>query len=88
MSRRIIDLGYPRRTAKQQLGDLADALYSAIYNMTPRQRSAALRALDGLTTTNCGWILYGLRQVLRGLINDASSSRERNARARARKGAA
>ena len=76
-----------RISAKQRLGDLANALYKAIYTMTPRQRGRAIRALETLTDRNCGWVLYRLREPLLGFINDASSRRERNARARARKGA-
>lgn len=73
------------RSTKERLGDLANDLYSTIYAMTPRQRGRAIRALEGLTHTNCGWVLYRLREPLRGFIDDASSRRERNARARAGK---
>lgn len=71
------------RTIKGRLGELASGLYSEIHKMTPRQRSAALRALDGLTSTNCGWTLYRMSEVLRGFIDDASTLRERKARKRA-----
>lgn len=64
------------------LGDLTGQLYSAVYNLTPRQRTAALRALAGLTQTNCPWHLYRCRDLLRGLIDDASTKRERAARLR------
>ena len=67
---------------RQRLGALTGQLYAAIYNLTPRQRTAALRALDELTQTNCPWYLYQLRGALRGLIDDASSSRERARRLR------
>lgn len=72
------------RTMRAQLGEICSAVYSPIYAMTPRQRSAALRALEQLTQTNCSWILYRMRPLLAGLIDDASSARERKARARAR----
>lgn len=72
-----------RRTIKGRLGELASGLYSEIHKMTPRQRSAALRVLDGLTSTNCGWTLYRMSEVLRGFIDDASTLRERKARKRA-----
>lgn len=76
------------RTAKARLGELSNALYSGIRNMTPRQRGAALRALDAVNDCNCGWTLYRMREVLRMFIGEASSARERAARARrARRGA-
>lgn len=76
------------RSSKRRLDDLANELYSEICKMTPRQRGRAIRALEKLNDHNCGWILYRLREPLRGFIDDASSRRELNARARARKGAA
>jgi hypothetical protein len=72
-----------RRTARARLGELADGVYLVIYNMTPRQRRAAARALSGLTATNCSANLYRLRPTLLGFIDDASSARERRGRARA-----
>lgn len=72
-----------RRTARARLGDLADSVYLVIYNMTPRQRRAAARALYGCTSTNCSANLYGMRVALLTFINDASSARERRGRARA-----
>ncbi len=72
------------RSAKAQLSDISSSVYSAIFAMTPRQRGAAVRALDGLTTTNCNWTLYEMRSVLRRFIDSASSFTELKARARAR----
>ncbi len=69
-----------RRSVKARMSDFASALYREIYDMEPRQRTAALKALNGLTTTNCNWILYELRLPLIRLIDAASSSRERAAR--------
>jgi hypothetical protein len=74
-------------SAKQRLGNLASELYAALCKMTPRQRGRAIRALESLNDRNCGWVLYRLREPLLGFIDDASSLRERNARARVRKGA-
>jgi hypothetical protein len=71
-------------SAKARLGELANELYSALCAMTPRQRGRAIRALENLNDRNCGWVLYRLREPLLGFIDDASSRRERNARARAR----
>lgn len=71
------------RSAKARLGELAEALYREIYSMTPRQRRRAIRALERCNEVNCSWILYRLRPALLGFIDDASSARERNARARA-----
>lgn len=73
-----------RRPMKAQLNDLTEAFYLGIYNLTPRQRSAAIRALQGLTATNCSWLLHRFRPLLLGLIDDASGRRERNARERSR----
>ena len=70
--------------AKAQLTALAGEVYSAIFNMTPRQRGAAVRALEGLTSSNCAWTLYEMRPVLLGFIQQASGFTERKARARAR----
>lgn len=75
-----------QRPAKARLGDLSDAVYSAICDLTPRQRRAAIRALEGLTETNCSWVLHRMRDVLLGFIDDASMLRQRKARARARGG--
>jgi hypothetical protein len=72
-----------RRTTRARLGDLADGVYREIYNMTPRQRRAAARALYACTSTNCSASLYRLRTALLSFINDASSSRERRGRERA-----
>lgn len=74
-----------RPTIQRQLEDLTGALYRGLYDMTPRQRSAAYRTLERLTDTNCGWVLYRLRAPLRELIDAASHPREITARARARK---
>lgn len=70
------------RTAKAQLNTLACDVYASILNMTPRQRSAALRALAGLTPTNCSWQVYEMRFVLRGFIDTASSFTEAKRRKR------
>jgi len=75
-----------RAAVKRRLGALCEAIYTGIYHMTPRERGVAIRALEGLTQTNCGWIIYRMRDVLIGFIDDASTLRERKARARARKG--
>jgi hypothetical protein len=57
-------------------------VYSEICNLTPRQRRAALRVLDELTTTNCGWTLYRMRAGLLDLVDGASTAREQRNRAR------
>lgn len=75
-----------RRSAKARLGELADRMYVAIYDLTPRQRNAAARALYRLTRTNCSANLYALRVPFLQFIDDASSGRERRARARRRSG--
>lgn len=67
---------------RERLGALTGQLYTAVCNLTPRQRTAALRSLDELTQTNCPWHLYRLRGALRGMIDDASSNRERARRLR------
>jgi hypothetical protein len=72
-----------RRTAKARLGRLASAVYVQIYDMTPRQRRAAARALHACTSTNCSFTLYRLRVALLSFIDAAISSRERRGRARA-----
>lgn len=72
-------------SVRARLGGLTGQLYAAIYDLTPRQRTAALRVLDGLTETNCAWHLYRLRAPLRGLIDEASSARELAQRRRARR---
>jgi len=63
------------KSAARVLGDLASDVYAQIYRMTPRQRRAALRALDRFSSTNCGWPVYAMRDVLRGFVRDASSAR-------------
>lgn len=70
------------RAMRERLAALTGQLYSAVYSLTPRQRTAAVRALDELTQTNCPWHLYRLRGALRGMIDDASTSRERDRRLR------
>lgn len=57
------------------LGNLASAVYAQIYAMTPRQRRAALRALDRMNDRNCGWTAYRMRAVLRDFVAEASSAR-------------
>lgn len=57
------------------LSSLAGGVYNQIICMTPRQRRAALRELDKLSPTNCGWYLYEMRHVLREFIATASSRR-------------
>ena len=65
------------RRYKNELGEIAGGLYRRIYELTPRQRRAVLRMLDGLTSTNCGWTLYEMREVLRGFVSAASHSRSK-----------
>lgn len=63
------------RRSRDVLSDLASHVYAQIYGMTARQRRAALRALDKLTSTNCSASLFDMRHVLREYIYWASSSR-------------
>lgn len=61
-----------RRTAKDALRQITLRAYMAIYAMTPAQRRQALRALSGLTETNCGWYLYAARPLLAEFIGMAT----------------
>lgn len=65
-----------RASARRWLGDLCGKFYAEIYNLTPLQRRAVLRALDKVEQTNCSWTLYRMRPVLRDFVDAASSSRE------------
>lgn len=67
-------------SAKSVLADIANEAYGRIVEMTPRQRRAALKVLDGLTTTNCGWTLYELRGSLREFIRMATPLPKRKRR--------
>jgi hypothetical protein len=66
-----------RQTSKAVLTELAERVYSTIYDMTPTQRRRALRTLDGLTTTNCGWTVFNMREVLRTFIFMATPQRRK-----------
>lgn len=60
---------------KRHLADIANEAYASILRLAPRQRRAALRALDGMSETNCGWTEFEMRPVLREFIRMASSGR-------------
>jgi hypothetical protein len=71
-----------RQTLKGYLDETSAQTYGRIFNLTPRERRAALRALDKLTTTNCSWHLYAMRDVLRDFIDCATPRREKRRRER------
>jgi len=52
-------------------------VYQLVLDLTPRQRRALTRSLDRLTTTNCSWIIYQARPLLRGFIAMATPLRRR-----------
>lgn len=66
-----------RQTIHSRLYQTTLAVYRAILALTPRQRRAALRELDKLTHTNCGWHLYAMREPLREFIRVAAPRRAR-----------
>lgn len=67
---------------KARLTELTGAIHGALCSLTPRQRGAARRALNKLTTANCAWHVYAMRPVLHEMLAMASSGRERKARAK------
>jgi len=71
-----------RRKMRDRLGLLVDPVYLQIYDWSPRERTAAVRALAKLNIANCGATLYNSRHLLRLFIDWASSEREKAARRR------
>lgn len=66
-----------RQTIHSRLYRMTLPVYQAVLDLTPSQRRAALRELDKLTHTNCGWHLYAMRDVLREFIRMATPQRRK-----------
>lgn len=73
-----------RATIHSRLCQITYAVYQSVLDLTPQQRRAALRELDRLTHTNCGWHLYVMRDALREFIRTATPVKR--ARAKREKG--
>jgi hypothetical protein len=74
-----------RKKPLKPFEDAGNAMYRRLLRMSAAQRRDFARRLAALTTTNCGWMIYQMREFLARLCSDAKWQAAVIARERAAK---
>ena len=69
-----------RRTGRSLTNELTDVIHETIRGMDDNDLLLVLKRLKKLTTSNCGWDVYALREGLREMVKMHLRSRRQQDR--------